>query len=141
MGELGSVMPEIVSKQALLFEKFITREARAGCFALRLKPVETPILAHGHCYQKAFGAVSPIIKVLQLILGAKPELIENSCCGMAGSFGYEAGQYDVSMQMAEASLLPAVRKVPNPIVIADGTSCLHQIADGANRKALCISLG
>ncbi len=74
-----------------------------------LKPADAPILLHGHCHQKAFGAVTPILEVLRLIPGAKPELIESSCCGMAGSFGYEAAHHDVSMQMAEASLLPAVR--------------------------------
>jgi FAD/FMN-containing dehydrogenase/Fe-S oxidoreductase len=126
---------EAVSRQALLFEEFIAREIKAGRFALPLKPAPGPILLHGHCHQKAFGAVSPIIDVLKLIPGAQPELIESSCCGMAGSFGYEASHHDVSMQMAEASLLPAIRKQPGAIVVADGTSCRHQIADGADREA------
>ena len=98
-----------------------------------------PVLLHGHCHQKAFDAVSPILEVLRLIPGAKPELIESSCCGMAGSFGYEAEHYEVSMQMAEASLLPAVRAKPEAIVVADGTSCRHQIADGAQREALHVA--
>ncbi len=98
-----------------------------------------PILLHGHCHQKAFGAVSPILDVLRLIPGAKPELIESSCCGMAGSFGYEASHFEVSMQMAEASLLPAVRNNPDAIVVADGTSCRHQIADGAQREAVHVA--
>jgi Fe-S oxidoreductase len=89
---------------------------------------------HGHCHQKAFDAVSPVMEVLKLIPGAKPELIESSCCGMAGSFGYEATHYAVSMQMAELSLLPAVRKQPDAIVVADGTSCRHQIYDGTQRS-------
>ena len=97
-----------VAAQALLLEEFLAREAKAGRFALPLKPAPAPILLHGHCHQKAFGAVPPILEVLRLIPGAKPELIETSCCGMAGSFGYD--HYDVSMQMAELSLLPAVRK-------------------------------
>jgi Fe-S oxidoreductase len=74
--------------------------------------------------------------VLSLIPGAKPQLIESSCCGMAGAFGYEARHIEVSMQMAELSLLPAVRAVPDAIVVADGTSCRHQIHDGAQRQAL-----
>jgi Fe-S oxidoreductase len=73
---------------------------------------------------------------LKLIPGAKPELIESSCCGMAGSFGYEARHQQVSMQMAEASLLPAIRRQPDAVVVADGTSCRHQIADGAQREAV-----
>ena len=131
---------ETVAKQALLFEEFIAREAEAGRFKLAFKAAGKPILLHGHCHQKAFGAVSPILDVLRLIPGAKPELIESSCCGMAGSFGYEAAHYEVSMQMAEASLLPAVRKNPDAIVVADGTSCRHQIADGSGRQAEHVAL-
>ncbi|RZJ57573.1 MAG: FAD-binding oxidoreductase, partial [Acidovorax sp.] len=128
-----------VSKQALLFEEFLAREAKAGRFAPSLQPAGQPILLHGHCHQKAFGAVPPILEVLRLIPEAKPELIESSCCGMAGSFGYEASHYEVSMQMAEAALLPAVRKSPDAIVVADGTSCRHQIADGAQREAVHVA--
>ncbi len=126
----------VVAGQALLFEEFIAREAAAGRFALRLKALDAPILLHGHCHQKAFDAVRPIIEVLKLIPGAKPELIDSSCCGMAGSFGYEAAHHEVSMQMAEAGLLPAVRRRPDAIVVADGTSCRQQIADGTGRKAV-----
>ena len=79
------------------------------------------------------------LEVLKLIPDAKPELIESSCCGMAGSFGYEASHYDVSMRMAEAALLPAVRSQPDAIVLADGTSCRHQIADGAQRQAVHVA--
>ncbi|MEJ8810609.1 FAD-linked oxidase C-terminal domain-containing protein [Variovorax ureilyticus] len=130
---------ETVAGQALLFEEFIAREVKAGRFQLALRAIDKPILLHGHCHQKAFGAVSPILDVLNLIPGARPELIESSCCGMAGSFGYEASHYEVSMQMAEASLLPAVRKSPDAIVVADGTSCRHQIADGAQREAIHVA--
>ncbi|MFN7882344.1 MAG: hypothetical protein ACK5PF_04945, partial [bacterium] len=70
---------------------------------------------------------------------ARPELIESSCCGMAGSFGYEAEHYEVSMQMAEAALLPAVRAKADAILVADGTSCRHQIADGAQREAVHVA--
>ncbi|MES1977389.1 MAG: FAD-linked oxidase C-terminal domain-containing protein [Pseudomonadota bacterium] len=131
-----------VSKHALLLEEFLAHEAAAGkldALKAALQPVTQPILLHGHCHQKAFGAVSPIMDVLKLIPGAKPELIESSCCGMAGSFGYEASHYEVSMQMAELSLLPAVRKQPDAIVVADGTSCRHQIRDGAQREAIHVA--
>jgi len=122
-----------VSARAMLLEEFLAREAKAGRFALAFKPAPGPILLHGHCHQKAFGAVAPVLEVLRLIPGAKPELIETSCCGMAGSFGYD--HYEVSMQMAELSLLPAVRRNPDAIILADGTSCRHQIAHGAGRQA------
>ena len=132
-----------VSKHALLLEEFLAREAADGKLELlrqKLKPLGQPILLHGHCHQKAFGAVSPIMAVLKLIPNAQPELIESSCCGMAGSFGYEASHYEVSMQMAELSLLPAVRKQPDAIVVADGTSCRHQIKDGAQREAIHVAV-
>ncbi|HYP69571.1 MAG TPA: FAD-linked oxidase C-terminal domain-containing protein, partial [Variovorax sp.] len=130
---------QAVAGQALLFEEFIARESKAGRFQLEFNAIDKPILLHGHCHQKAFGAVNPILDVLKMIPGAKPELIESSCCGMAGSFGYEASHYEVSMQMAEASLLPAVRKNPDAIVVADGTSCRHQIADGTRRDAIHVA--
>jgi FAD/FMN-containing dehydrogenase/Fe-S oxidoreductase len=128
-----------VARHALLFEEFVAREARAGRFAVELAPARAPILLHGHCHQKAFAAVDPILDVLRLIPGAQPALIESSCCGMAGSFGYEARHYDVSMRMAEAKLLPALRGAPDAIVVADGTSCRQQIAHGARRDALHVA--
>jgi len=134
---------QTISGQALLFEEFLAREAAAGKLdelKQKLQPANKPILLHGHCHQKAFGAVSPIMDVLRLIPGAQPELIESSCCGMAGSFGYEASHYEVSMQMAELSLLPAVRKQPDAIVVADGTSCRHQIRGGAQREAVHVAV-
>ena len=124
-----------VSGQALLLEEFLAREAKAGRFNLALKPAPAPILLHGHCHQKAFGAVTPVLDVLRLIPGAEPQLIETSCCGMAGSFGYDTNHYEISMRMAELSLLPAVRNNPDAIIVADGTSCRHQIAHGAGRPA------
>ena len=131
-----------IAQQALLFEEFLAREAQTGhldALKAQIATVDRPVLLHGHCHQKAFDAVSPVMEVLRWIPGAKPQLIESSCCGMAGSFGYEAKHYEVSMQMAELSLLPAVRAQPNAIVVADGTSCRHQIQDGAQREAVHLS--
>jgi FAD/FMN-containing dehydrogenase/Fe-S oxidoreductase len=130
---------QVVAQQALLFEEFIAREAKAGRFALKFKAAHQPILVHGHCHQKAFGAMGSVLDVLRLIPDAKPELIESSCCGMAGSFGFDAEHFDVSMQMAQANLLPAVRKAADAIIVADGTSCRHQIADGAQREAVHVA--
>jgi FAD/FMN-containing dehydrogenase/Fe-S oxidoreductase len=130
---------QVLAGQSLLLEEFLAREAAAGqleALKQRLKPLAGPVLVHGHCHQKAFGAVSPVLDVLKLIPGVQPQLIESSCCGMAGSFGYEAKHHAVSLQMAELSLLPAVRSAPDAIVVADGTSCRHQIHDGAQRKAI-----
>ena len=123
---------DALGAQAFLFEEFLAREHAAGRLNLPLKalPVAGALL-HGHCHQKAFDAVRPVQTILGLIPGLKVDLIESSCCGMAGSFGYEASHYDVSMQMAELSLLPAVRAASaDTLLVADGTSCRHQIADG-----------
>ena len=128
-----------VADHALLLEEFLAREAREGRWQPRLRPASARLLVHGHCHQKAFGAMPAVMQVLRLIPQSQPELIESSCCGMAGSFGYEAAHHAVSLQMAEAALLPAVRAAPDAIVVADGTSCRHQIADGAGRQAVHVA--
>ena len=128
-----------VSKQAQLLEEFLANEVKAGKLQLKLKAASKPVLFHGHCHQKSFAAVTPAMELLKLIPNAEPKLIESSCCGMAGSFGYEVEHIEVSKQMAEASLLPAIRKIPNSWVVADGTSCRHQIADGTQREAVHIA--
>jgi Fe-S oxidoreductase len=117
---------------AFLIEEYLAREHRAGRLRLPLVALtQTRALLHGHCHQKAFDAIAPTLEVLRLIPGLEVELIESSCCGMAGSFGYEAAHYDVSMRMAELSLLPALRATPpDTLIVADGTSCRHQIEDG-----------
>jgi FAD/FMN-containing dehydrogenase/Fe-S oxidoreductase len=129
-----------VSAHALLFEEFLVREAEAGRLQLPLRPIADKALLHGHCHQKSFGAFKPVEQVLRLIPGLTVETIESSCCGMAGAFGYGADTYEVSMQMAEASLLPAVRRADaQTLIVADGTSCRHQIADGTERAALHVA--
>ena len=127
---------QAVARQAMLLEEYLAQEPGG----LKLKPLGREILLHGHCHQKAFDAMPAVQKVLGLIPDTPLRIIESSCCGMAGSFGYEAEHYEVSMKMAEASLLPAVRAAaPDAILAADGTSCRHQIADGAQRKALHVA--
>jgi FAD/FMN-containing dehydrogenase/Fe-S oxidoreductase len=134
--EFRSMLPgaetEALAAQALLFEEFLAREHAAGRLALELKPLaEKRALLHGHCHQKAFGAMPAVQKALALVPGLKVETIESSCCGMAGSFGYEASHYEISMKMAEAALLPKVRAADrDTLLVAGGTSCRHQIADG-----------
>ncbi|RDV05755.1 FAD-binding oxidoreductase [Undibacter mobilis] len=128
-----------VAAQALLFEEFLAREIKAG-ISLPLKPLPRPALLHGHCHQKAFAAMGAVESVLRAVPDLKVETVESSCCGMAGSFGYKADTIDVSLKMGELSLLPAVRKAPDDaIIVADGTSCRHQIHDGAGREALHVA--
>jgi len=128
-----------VAAQAMLFEEFVVREARAGRFAPEWNEAELPMLVHGHCHQKAFGLMDGVLAALRLVPAAQVSMIESSCCGMAGSFGYEAAHHEASLRMAELSLLPAVRAAGDAIIVADGTSCRHQIADGASRQALHVA--
>ncbi len=130
-----------VSANALLFEEFLAREKKAGRLSLALKPLaEKTALLHGHCHQKAFGAMTAVQETLALVPELAVTPIESSCCGGAGSFGYEAEHHEASRAMAELSLLPAVRKAGNDaLIVADGTSCRHQIADGAARHALHVA--
>ncbi len=129
----------MVAAQALLFEEFVVREARAGRFAAPFRSAGQPVLVHGHCHQKAFGLMDGALEALRLIPGARVSMVESSCCGMAGSFGYEAAHQAASMRMAELTLLPALRAAKEAIVVADGTSCRHQIADGASIAALHVA--
>ncbi|MBU0622559.1 MAG: 4Fe-4S dicluster domain-containing protein [Gammaproteobacteria bacterium] len=125
-----------LAKSAVLLEEFLAREYDAKRLALPLKPLTGKVLVHGHCHQKAFGAMPAMAKVLGLVPGLQVEFIESSCCGMSGSFGMEAEHYDVSMKMGELSLLPTVRAADaDTLLIANGTSCRHQIRDGAAREA------
>ena len=143
--EFLSMLPNPQSAElalnAYLFEEFIARELDAGRFKLNLKALpQKKALLHGHCHQKAFAAMPAVLRALNLIPELQTELIESSCCGMAGSFGYDAEHYEVSMQMAEAALLPKVREAgKDTLIVADGTSCRHQIHDGAQREAVHVA--
>ncbi|MGX1165432.1 FAD/FMN-containing dehydrogenase/Fe-S oxidoreductase [Bradyrhizobium sp. USDA 372] len=129
-----------VGAHALTFEEFLVREAEAGRLRLPLGIVADKAIVHGHCHQKSFGAFKPVEQVLRLVPGLEVKTIESSCCGMAGAFGYGADTYDASIEMAELSLLPAVRRAdPDTLVVADGTSCRHQIRDGTKREALHVA--
>ena len=123
---------------SFLFEEFLVREHKAGRLMLPLLPLQTSqAIVHGHCHQKAFDAFAPVLTVLGWVPGLQVSPVDSSCCGMAGSFGYEAEHFAVSQAMAELSLLPAVRKRPaGAIVVADGTSCRHQILDSTGTEAL-----
>jgi Fe-S oxidoreductase len=129
-----------IAAQALLFEEYLAREAAAGRLSLPLGRIAKRALLHGHCHQKSFGALKPVEQVLRLIPELTVETVESSCCGMAGGFGYATETYDSSMAMAELSLLPAVRRADAAtLIVACGTSCRHQIADGTNRAALHVA--
>jgi FAD/FMN-containing dehydrogenase/Fe-S oxidoreductase len=130
---------QVVADHAVMIDTFLASEAARGMLETlkkKLQPATQPILVHGHCHQKAFDEATPTLQLLSLIPNAQPTMIESSCCGMAGAFGYEASHYETSMAMAELSLLPAIRKSADACIVADGTSCRHQIKDGAGREAM-----
>jgi len=122
---------------AFLFEEFVASAADDGKFDIDLKDMSgTKALLHGHCHQKAFATMNTVEKTLALIPGLEVETVESSCCGMAGAFGYNARTVEISKTMAEMDLLPAVREAAEDTwVVADGTSCRHQIAEGTERQA------
>lgn len=130
-----------LSKQVYLFEEFIAREHDRKRFTLEFKPLpHGKTLVHGHCHQKAVGAMKSLRKVLRLIPEFEFEFIEASCCGMAGSFGLEAEHADISMRMAELDLLPALRAAPQATILANGFSCRHQIREGVDRQSSHVAL-
>jgi Fe-S oxidoreductase len=121
----------------LLFEEFVANERAAGRFDLPVKPMpgQTALL-HGHCHQKAFNTAGAAAEALKLVPELKVETFDSTCCGMAGSFGFEAEHYEVSLRIGELSVLPKMRAAaPETLLAACGTSCRHQIADGTGRQA------
>ena len=135
--EYRSLLPgaetQALADRALLLSEFMAREKPE----LTLKPMSATTFVHGHCHQKSFGAFPTALAMLKRIPGLTVTPIASSCCGMAGSFGYQAETQAESRAMAEAGLLPAVRgAATEDIVVADGTSCRHQIRDLAGRAAI-----
>jgi len=126
-----------LAQNSFLIEEFLLNEFEAGKISNdQFTSDEQLIKLHGHCYQKSLNALAPTEKILGLPANYKVELIPSGCCGMAGSFGYEAEHYEVSMKVGELVLLPEVRKQPeSTIIAAAGTSCRHQIKDGTQRIA------
>jgi len=129
-----------IADAALMFEEYVAAEHEAGRWSLPLRPPGVPVLLHGHCHQKALDVMPAIHKALALLPETDIQLIETSCCGMAGSFGYGLETEAISRQMGELSLFPAIRAAPgDAIIVADGTSCRHQIADGTGRRAIHVA--
>jgi FAD/FMN-containing dehydrogenase/Fe-S oxidoreductase len=131
---------EEMGRRVMLFEEFLADHFAAGGKVPDFGPIGETALLHGHCHQKAADVMGPVQQVLANVPGLKVKPIESSCCGMAGAFGYQAETYDVSQQMGELSLLPAVRAASeDAFIVADGTSCRHQIGDGTGREAVHVA--
>ena len=144
----------VVAQQSFLFDEFLDKEIAAGRAHLQFNHEEhkgheghekqkysgslpkKEFLFHGHCHQKALIGSQHALALLRRIPGAQVREVDSGCCGMAGSFGYEAEHYDISKKIGERALIPAVRALPaNAEVVAMGTSCRHQIHDLAGREA------
>ena len=127
---------EASEAQFLLFEEFVAHASEDRNLDIPLRSLAGKrALLHGHCHQKAFGVMPALESTLRLVPGLEVDTIASSCCGMAGAFGYEAAHYETSMAMGELDLLPAVRAADrDTLIVAGGTSCRHQIADGTTRE-------
>ncbi|MGH9334383.1 MAG: (Fe-S)-binding protein, partial [Vicinamibacteria bacterium] len=122
-----------LARGSFLFEELLSRDGGIG-LDIR-KPAER-LLVHGHCHLKALVGTDPLVSFLKKLSAGPVSLVDSGCCGMAGSFGYEREHYDISLQMAERRLLPAVREAPETTtLVAPGTSCRHQIRDATGRRA------
>jgi FAD/FMN-containing dehydrogenase/Fe-S oxidoreductase len=139
--EFPAILPgdatKALAQRAQLFEEFVESERAEGRFELAPATMAgRTVLLHGHCHQKAFGTVGAVVKALQLIPGLTVETFDATCCGMAGSFGYEAEHYEMSLKIGELGVLPKARAAPpETLIAANGTSCRHQIADATGREA------
>jgi len=143
--EIPALLPgpaaDAVAERALLLTEYLDR---AWTHAERELPFRNPRagsavrgLVHGHCHQKAFGGLDATVAMLRRVPGLEVSVITSGCCGMAGAFGYHAEHFETSMAMAELDLLPAVRRAAaDTVIVADGTSCRAQIADGTGRSAV-----
>ncbi|MFO8087609.1 MAG: FAD-linked oxidase C-terminal domain-containing protein [Bacteroidales bacterium] len=127
-----------LAENALMLDEFIMQEVEKGHIsALNFETEHRHIKLHGHCHQKALASTAPTTQMLSLPQNYTVEEIPSGCCGMAGSFGYEKEHYELSMNIGEMVLFPAVRQAKqDTIIAAPGTSCRHQIKDGTNRQAL-----
>jgi len=126
-----------LAANTFLLEELIIRDHERGMLAWTLAAPVERVLVHGHCHQKALGAFSAVRQTLDLIPDLQIDVIDSGCCGMAGAFGYARETAEVSVRMAELDLLPAVRQADDKtLIVADGTSCRHQIAAGSKRNAI-----
>ena len=117
---------------------FIANEIKNGNITSeRFTSEEKQLKIHSHCHQKSLSNQKVTFDILNLPQNYKPTIITSGCCGMAGSFGYEKEHYDISMKIGELKLFPAIRKTSEDcVIIANGTSCRHQILDGTGRTAM-----
>jgi Fe-S oxidoreductase len=133
--KMVSLLKQIRPFEKILLEVLSEKEGNKNL----IQPAADQILVHGHCHQKSLFGMEAVKSIFALWPEIKFEEIDSGCCGMAGSFGYEAKHYELSKQMAERVLIPSIEDHPEALIIANGFSCRHQIADFAGRKAVHIA--
>jgi Fe-S oxidoreductase len=116
---------DLVASSAVLVDAFVADPGRVP--ELALKPLEGRVLLHGHCHQKALVGTAGTVAALKRIPGLEVKELDSGCCGMAGSFGYELGHFDVSRALADRVLLPSVAADPSAPLVAPGFSCRSQV--------------
>ncbi len=129
-----------VAENVLLFDEYLTQLLEENPRALPLQREQAHFLVHGHCHQKSLVGEEPLFKVLDAIPGAGAESTEAGCCGMAGAFGYDADHYDVSKAIANDRLIPSIKEHPNSVIVANGTSCRHQIVELTGRTPVHLAV-
>ena len=138
VGLLGASHPAIdqLVSCCTTFDEFLDTLVKEGQFNLKLREATGQLLLHGHCHQKSLVGTAPTLNVLRALGKLDVKEIPSGCCGMAGSFGYEAEHYQISMAIGELHLFPAVRgSPPETLLVADGISCRSQIAHGTGQRA------
>jgi Fe-S oxidoreductase len=126
-----------LAKNSFTIEEFIANEEGKGNISkVQFTKEKRTVVLHGHCYQKVLSTQHFSSAMLSLPENYNVQIIPSGCCGMAGSFGYEAEHYDVSQKVGELVLFPTIRNLQDDVLIAAaGTSCRHQIKDGTQRIA------
>ncbi len=126
-----------IKENVMMIDQFLAREVEQGDLKCEFASPHDKILIHGHCHQKSLFGTDAMIQLLERVPGILVSEVDSGCCGMAGSFGYEKEHYELSAQIGEDRLLPAVREAEEgTVMVACGFSCRHQIADGAGVKAM-----
>jgi len=126
----------VLANAAVTFDEFVDREMRAGRFQPLWKSDASKALLHGHCHHKAMVGNAPTEAVLTAA-GYEVEVIASGCCGMAGNFGYETANFELSEKIGDERLFKVVRSAPETTtIVASGTSCRHQVKDFTGRLPL-----
>ena len=137
---LNTEEARLVAQSVLLFDEYLAQLLEEDPRALPLEKKNTHFLVHGHCHQKALVGEEPLFKVLEAIPSARAESTEAGCCGMAGAFGYDAEHFEVSKAIANDRLIPSIQSHKNSVIVANGTSCRHQIIELTGREPVHLAV-